>query len=237
MPGGEFRDPFDGDFDTTSLFHISDSPNALQSLDTIGANDHKSFLSPQELSTTSGPFPDSPSDSYQDSSSDSAASWKRNGSSTSSKTPATTGGDAMMEYRADEAKMQWGGTNFGGFDDGDSNFIFGQPARPSSHLRTSFEFSPQDDSFMDQSFDFDGASDSPKPATTAAQGNDMTITNPSATLTTGGRKATAQKKTAYRGKARANYHSKEPSVRVTCVLLLGIYAADTNIRSNTLSAL
>ncbi|KAI5458000.1 hypothetical protein BGZ63DRAFT_362933 [Mariannaea sp. PMI_226] len=156
MSGGEFNDFSDDEFGANNLFDFSNSPDTLQSLESLGAGDHKAFLSPQELST--GPLPDSPNGSYPDSSSETASS-KRAGSSTSSKTPATTA-DAMMDDG--DIKMEWGNSAFGTFADDDAAFAFGRDADPTS-LDGLYGFD-HDDSFMDRSFDFESASGSPETA-------------------------------------------------------------------------
>lgn len=156
MSGGEFNDFSDDDLGANNLFDFSNSPDTLQSLESLGAGDPKAFLSPQELSAN--PFPDSPNGFYHDSSSESASS-KRTGSSTSSKTPATTT-DVMMDDG--DIKMEWGNPGFSTFTDDDATFGFGRDADPST-LDGIYGFG-QDDSFLDRSFDFESASSSPEMA-------------------------------------------------------------------------
>ncbi|KAH7153235.1 hypothetical protein EDB81DRAFT_450727 [Dactylonectria macrodidyma] len=155
MSGGDFNDFSDDDLGANNLFDFSNSPDTLQSLESLGAGDPKAFLSPQELTTA--PFPDSPNGSYHDSSSESASS-KRTGSSTSSKTPATTA-DVMMDDG--DVKMEWGNPEFGPFTDDDAAFTFGREA--DSALDGIYGFD-QDDSFLERSFDFESASSSPETA-------------------------------------------------------------------------
>ncbi|KAI9170989.1 Protein MGA2 [Paramyrothecium foliicola] len=159
MAGGDFHDFSDDELATSNFFDFSNSADTLQSLETIGAADHKAFLSPQEL-TAPIPFPDSPNDSYHDSSSESAASSKRTTScSTSTKlTPAAAGDVPMDESHSD--KMEWGHSNFSGLDTDDSAFTFGRAA-DASGPDGMYTFGEHDDSFMEQSFDFESASSSP----------------------------------------------------------------------------
>ncbi|KHN98252.1 ankyrin repeat protein [Metarhizium album ARSEF 1941] len=155
FPSHEFSDD---EFAASSLFDFSNSPDTLQSLDAIGSKDDKSFLNPQELTTT-GPFPDSPSGSYHDSSSESASSTKRTGSSDSTKTP-TAADESTMTDGAD-VKMDWGAANYTPFDDDENTFTFGREADTSA-MEGLYGFGEQDDSFADRSFDFESASSSPE---------------------------------------------------------------------------
>ncbi|TWU74140.1 SPT3 Dosage dependent suppressor of Ty-induced promoter mutations-like protein [Metarhizium rileyi] len=158
ISSGEFHDFSDDELASSTLFDFSNSPDTLQSLDVIGSNDQKAFLNPQEL-TTAGPFPDSPNGSYHDSSSESASSSKRTGSSDSSKTHIPAGG-GIMDDGAD-LKMEWGASNYAPFDDDENTFTFGREA-DSSAVEGLYAFAEQDDSFMDRSFDFESASSSPE---------------------------------------------------------------------------
>ena len=157
-PSGDLHDYSDDEFGSSKLFDFSNSPDTLQSLEAIGSNEQKTFLNPQDLAA--GPFPDSPSGSYHDSSSESASSTKRTGSSDSSKTPvASCASDRVMDGGSD-MKMDWGNPNFSHFDEDESAFAFGQDVEP-SRMDGIYGFPEQDDSFMDQSFDFESASSSP----------------------------------------------------------------------------
>ncbi|KAM4060559.1 ankyrin repeat domain-containing protein [Hirsutella rhossiliensis] len=149
---GEFGD-FDDDFGAPNLFDFSTSPDTLQRLETIGTSDPKTFLSPQDLT-----LPDSPT-SYQDSSSDSASSSKRTESSASA-IPSATPADIAME-QADDVKMEWGHSEYTSFDDDDHAFTFARDADPSAAMGGIYGFGENEDTFMDRSFDFSGASNSP----------------------------------------------------------------------------
>lgn len=202
MSGGEFNDFSDDDLGANNLFDFSNSPDTLQSLESLGASDPKAFLSPQELSA--GPFPDSPNGSYHDSSSESASS-KRTGSSTSSKTPATST-DVMMDDG--DIKMEWGNPGFGTFTDDDAAFAFGRDADPSA-LDGIYGFG-QDDSFLDRSFDFESASSSPE----MANGAQPSMASPEMPTikTNSPMKPEAPPK---RVKTNAQGHHKAPSVSQT----------------------
>ncbi|PHH72981.1 hypothetical protein CDD82_5716 [Ophiocordyceps australis] len=148
MASGDFRD-LDDDFNASNLFDFSNSPDTLQSLEKM---DQKAFLNPQEL--TAGPLPDSPNDSYHDSSSESASSTKRTGSSESAKTPAhTITGDGL------DIKMDWANPEYASFDDDENAFTL---TDHSTMMDGIYSFADNEDSFIDQSFDFEGASSSPE---------------------------------------------------------------------------
>ena len=149
----DIRDTFDEEYEATSFYKLSNSPDTLQSLDIISSEHQKHFLSSQALD--GAPVPDSPSSSFHDSSSESATSWKRNDCSASSKVPSAAP-DVKMEDG-----MQWASTEFGGLDDMDNTYIFGQAPSPNTIDETFASFD-QDDSFMEQSFDFESAASSPK---------------------------------------------------------------------------
>ncbi|OAA70476.1 ankyrin repeat protein [Cordyceps fumosorosea ARSEF 2679] len=155
----EFHDFSDDDIGGSNLLDFSNSPDTLQSLDAISTSkDHDTFLNPQQLAL--GPFPDSPNGSSQDSSSESAGPSKRLAVSASAKTPATSAGDASMDDDASNMNMDWGNTGLPHFDEDDNAFNFGATtAQPA--INGFYGFSEQDDSFMDQSFDFESASSSP----------------------------------------------------------------------------
>lgn len=202
MSTGEFHDFSDDELAASNLFDFSNSPDTLQSLDSIGNSDQKSFLNPQEL--TSGPFPDSPNGSYQDSSSESASSTKRAGSSASAKTPATAE-DIHMDDGGDDIKMDWENHNFGTFDDDDA-FTFGREP-DSSVIDGIYGFGEQDDAFMDRSFDFESASSSPD-APSAVQTNVASPAMPTI-------KTQSLEKQDSLSKPKAPSHKKRGSVRVT----------------------
>ncbi|KAF7544959.1 hypothetical protein G7046_g9671 [Stylonectria norvegica] len=171
MSGGEFNDFFDDDPVASSLFDFSNSPDTLQTFDTLSSSDTKNFVSPQEL--TSG-LPDSPNGSYQDSSSESASSSKRTGSSASSKTAANaaTTGDTEMDGNV---RTDWGNTNFGGLEDDENAFTFGgRDHTDSTGIDGIYGFNDQDDSFMDHTFDFESPSTSPE----AVNVNQMNMASP-----------------------------------------------------------
>lgn len=199
MSSGEFHD-FDNEFAASNLFDFSNSPDTLQSLDTIGANDQKAFLNPQEL--IADPLPDSPNESYHDSSSESASSTKRTGSSASTKTPATAGDTAMGD--GNDVKMEWTNPDYTTYDDDDSAFAFGREADSSVMMDGIYAFGETDDSFMDRSFDFDGASSSPE-APSGAQ-----VNMPSPEMPT--IKTTSPKKPDQANKVKAGGHKKQTSV-------------------------
>ncbi|TQV97654.1 membrane-tethered transcription factor [Cordyceps javanica] len=156
---GEFHDFSDDDIGGNNLFDFSNSPDTLQSLDAISTSkDHDAFLNPQQLAV--GPFPDSPNGSSQDSSSESAEPSKRPAGFTPAKTPATSAGDASMDDDGSHMNMDWGSTNLAHFDEDDNTFNFGT-ATAQPDMNGFYGFPEQDDSFMDQSFDFESASSSP----------------------------------------------------------------------------
>lgn len=199
MSGGEFNDFSDDELGASNLFDFSNSPDTLQTLESLGAGDPKVFLSPQDLTTA--PFPDSPNGSYQDSSSESASS-KRTGSSTSSKT-AVTSAEAVMDDG--DVKMEWGNPTFGGFGDDDA-FAFGRDPTDPSHLGGMYGFNDQDDTFLDQTFDFESASSSPETAN-GAQTSVTSLEMPVVNNPKSKPDATPRKK-ASQG------HHKAPSVRL-----------------------
>ncbi|POR30936.1 Protein MGA2 [Tolypocladium paradoxum] len=200
MPSGEFHD-FDDEFAASNLFDFSNSPDTLQSLDTIGANDQKAFLNPQDL--TADPLPDSPNESYHDSSSDSASSTKRTGSSASAKTPATAGDTAMED--GNDVKMEWANPDYTTYEDDDNAFTFGREADSSVMTDGIYAFGETDDSFMDRSFDFEGASSSPE-AASAAQTNMPSPEMPTI-------KTNSPRKPDQANKPKAGSHKKQISVR------------------------
>lgn len=145
---GEFAG-LEDDFGAPDLFDFSTSPDALQRLET---SDPNTFLSPRDLVLL-----DSPNESYQDSSSDSASS-KRTESSASA-IPSTTPLDSAME-QADDVKMEWAHPEYTHYDDDDPTAAFARDVETSIAMGM-YSFGENDDAFMDRSFDFDGASASP----------------------------------------------------------------------------
>ncbi|KAF4996821.1 hypothetical protein FDECE_12295 [Fusarium decemcellulare] len=195
MSAGEFNDFSDDDLNASNIFDFSNSPDTLQTLESLGGTDPKAFLSPQDLTGTA--FPDSPNGSYQDSSSESASS-KRTGSSTSSKT-AVNPVDALMDDG--DIKMEWGNVEFSTFSEEDA-FAFGRD-HTDAPLDGIYNFTDHDDSFLSRTFDFESASSSPE----AANGIQNSITSPAMpTIKTNSphRDATPKKK-------KSQGHHKAPS--------------------------
>ena len=141
LPGGEI------DFTDDELNGMIDFSNSPDTLQTLSSSDTKNFISPQEL--ISGPFPDSPNGSYQDSSSE-TASTKRAGSS-SSPNPATMVRDATMDDI--DTNMDWNGGDLSGFGDDDQPFTF----RDHSNIDDLYMFRDHDDALMDHPFDFESS--------------------------------------------------------------------------------
>ncbi|KAJ3514847.1 hypothetical protein NM208_g15026 [Fusarium decemcellulare] len=201
MSAGEFNDFSDDDLNASNIFDFSNSPDTLQTLESLGGTDPKAFLSPQDL--TGAAFPDSPNGSYQDSSSESASS-KRTGSSTSSKT-AVNPVDALMDDG--EIKMEWGNVEFSTFSEEDA-FAFGRD-HTDAPLDGIYNFTDHDDSFLSRTFDFESASSSPE----AANGIQNSITSPAMpTIKTNSphRDATPKKK-------KSQGHHKAPSVSILSI--------------------
>ncbi|KAM5342956.1 hypothetical protein ACJ41O_013922 [Fusarium nematophilum] len=195
MSGGEFNDFSDDELGASNLFDFSNSPDTLQTLESLGGTDPKAFLSPQDL-TAAAPFPDSPNGSYQDSSSESASS-KRTGSSTSSKA-AVNPVDALMDDG--DIKMEWGNPGFSAFTDDDAAFAFG---RDPSSFDGIYNFNDHDDSFLDRTFDFESASSSPE----AATGGRNSVTSPEMPTI----KTNSPSKEATPKKKKSQGHQKAPS--------------------------
>ncbi|CAM1510405.1 Fc.00g007400.m01.CDS01 [Cosmosporella sp. VM-42] len=151
--GGDFNDFSDDELNASNFLDFSNSPDTLQTLDTLGANEHKSFLTPQELTT--GPLPDSPNGSYQSSSSERASS-KRTGSSASLKAVAS---DAMEEH---DVKMEWPGLSNYADDDVPFTFGSGNGVEPSGFNSMYGGFDGQDDNPMGGMFDFFDTSSTPE---------------------------------------------------------------------------
>ncbi|EXK46945.1 hypothetical protein FOMG_00546 [Fusarium oxysporum f. sp. melonis 26406] len=149
MSGGDFNDFSDEELGASNLFDFSNSPDTLQSFESLGGNDAKTFLTPQEL--TGAPLPDSPNGSYQDSSSETASS-KRTATPTSK--AAMHPAEAMLEE--DEMKVEWGNSFF----NDDDHFVFGQ-----NHDDASMEMYPfgePGESILEHPYDMDTASSSPE---------------------------------------------------------------------------
>lgn len=201
---GEFHDFSDDDLGGSNLFDFSNSPDTLQSLDAISsAKDQNTFLNPQQLAV--GPFPDSPNGSSQDSSSESAETSKRAASDTPAKTPATSAGDASMDEDATHMKMDWGNTNFTGFEDEDGTFNFGATTGQPG-MNGFYGFTEQDDSFMDQSFDFESASSSPDALSTGP----VSMASPGMPTI---KSASPNKNNNVASKPKTQVHKKKHSVR------------------------
>lgn len=177
MSGRLDSDPDFEFFDSSNSLDASDSPGLFlagdSALDTSQFLDfgspiavHKSPLLKQELldtkvtDTVSAPSTASPSDSFQDSSSDSSG-YKRKSSSESSRS-ALTPVDTMMTEDAHMADWKMedvvGGNNMGGFG------TFDGTINPAS-MSNDFEFN---DKTMENDFDFESAASSPTPYTAGA---------------------------------------------------------------------
>ncbi|KAM0430470.1 hypothetical protein ACHAPT_005817 [Fusarium lateritium] len=209
MSGGEFNDFSDDELGASNLFDFSNSPDTLQTLDSLGGNDHKVFLSPQDL--TRGSFADSPTGAYyQDSSSESASS-KRTGSSTSSKTAVNqvvNPADAQIEDL--DCKMEWG-TAFSTFPDDDVSFEFGR-----DHIDGMYTFTDHDDHLFERSMVFETSS-SPEMAN-GARNSITSPTMPTAKARSSSKEATPKKK--------SHSHHKALSVRIPLVKtpsVLGVF--------------
>lgn len=150
MHDDEFRDLSDDEFAAaTNLLHFSPTPDDLQSLASLGSNQQKNFLNPQELIANVG-FPDSPNGSLPDSSSDSTASIKRTGSSTSAKTPAA---DIIATDELDNS-MNWGSRNNTDVNEDDGPFSLGRgDGLYDMDLFAGFG-SNREDALMNNPFDF-----------------------------------------------------------------------------------
>lgn len=184
------------DFDDSNPFDFSNSPNMLQSLETIGSGGQKAFISPQELSKPNS-FIDSPNDSYQDSSSDSSS--KRAGSSTSSPPKAQAlGGDISME----DTKAIWD-REMDTYDD--NIFSFGREPQEVDGI---YGFGDLEGEFMDHTFDFESPATSPEGVTTAS-GTVAPLIVPEPPPNNSLAKARKPKAK----KAKPTTHQKRPSVR------------------------
>jgi hypothetical protein len=155
MSGGDYNNfPTDGDLAEFLDFN-SNSPDTLQTMETLGGSDTKGFLAPQDLTSTAT-FPDSPNgSSYQDSSSESASS-KRTTSRTSSKAAMNTA-DTMVDE--DDVTMEWGNPNFSTYED-ESAYAFGRNDADTA-LESMYTFTDHHDTYLDHHYAFDTASSSP----------------------------------------------------------------------------
>lgn len=214
---GEFHDFSDDELGSSNLFDFSNSPDTLQSLGTIGSKDQSAFLNPQQLAV--GPFPDSPNGSSQDSSSETAET-KRAVSSVSAKTPAATT-DASMDG-GNDLNMEWVNPHFNSYDDDENAFNFGND---SSAMGGIYGFGEHDDSFMDQSFDFESASSSPD-AMSAGPVNMASPGMPSINNAT-------PKKNMPSNKAKTQTHKKRLSVCATQLYLVESYGALTSSQNHS----
>ncbi|RFU76282.1 ankyrin repeat [Trichoderma arundinaceum] len=169
MLTSEFGDFADDDVTASNLFPFASSPDDLQSLGAIGPDSQKLFLNPQEL-RADGTLPDSPSGSLPDSSSDSASSTKRSPVSTNLSSTTT---DTTMDNGLNG--MGWGSHNMSTFVEDDPTFALTRDGEPSG-TDGLYNFDDGDDTFMDQTFDFNAASESPEATTLNSQTN---ITSPS----------------------------------------------------------
>lgn len=182
------------DFDDSNPFDFSNSPNMLQSLETIGSGGQKAFISPQELSKA-GSFIDSPNDSYQDSSSESSSRKAASSSSSPPKAQAP-GGDIAM----DDGGHMWD-PDVDTFDG--STFSFGRDGQDGI-----YGFGDINGDLMDHTFDFESPATSPEDQMAASQAlvspgdtkSPQSVNNPNK-----GRKPKAKK-------AKPNAHQTRPSV-------------------------
>lgn len=235
----EYHEFSDDELGSSNLFNFADSPDTLQSLDSTAAISVKdcqqpaSFLNPQQLSstTTGGAFPDSPNGSFPDSSSESAESTSKRPGSTASKTPAST----MSVPDTSDVKMEWDAGNYGAFDDEDNTFHFGDASDPSAAINGSiYGFGDQDDSFMDQSFDFESASSSPDAVSAAAAANNNMASPAMPTIKTTSPQKQAKSNNANKSKQQPqksqpqNAHKKQNSVRLRTYIYVYIFSASIN---------
>lgn len=151
LPGGEINDFTDDELN--GMIDFSNSPDTLQTFDNLSSNDTKIFISPQDL--ISGPLPDSPNGSYQDSSSE-TASTKRAGSS-SSPNPTTMARDGMMDDL--DTSMDWNDGDLAAFGGDDHTFNFRDTV--DSNLDELYMFKDHDEALMDHTFDFESSTTSP----------------------------------------------------------------------------
>jgi hypothetical protein len=158
MSGSGFSDLPDDEILSTGLFDFENSPDTLQTFGSANSAGSKMFISPQELQTAES-LPDSPNGSGQDSSSESAPSVKRDGSSVHSPQNMTNG--AGMGIGSDfDGAMDWDSGDFAdhghGHDDYNT-FNFGQ-GTTSPRMDDVYPFGA-DDTFLNSSFDMSAADD------------------------------------------------------------------------------
>jgi hypothetical protein len=156
LHGGEFNDITDDGFGSSSLFDFTNSPDALQSLDTARKSDGQNFTPPKRL--RGGQYASSPNGSYHEYSSDSADSSKREG-----QTPGSNE-DVSMDERID-ATLEWndapGYTAFGE----DETFTTDTDGQPPG-VDGLFDAAWAHDGFMDRPMDFDTVLSSPNAPST-----------------------------------------------------------------------
>lgn len=193
------------DFDDSNPFDFSNSPNMLQSLETIGSGGQKAFISPQELSNA-GSFVDSPNDSYQDSSSESSSKRAASSSSSPPKTQPPSGDIAM-----DDAQQMWDRD----VDTFDGNiFNFGRQDQGTNGM---YGFGELDDDLMDRTFDFGSPATSPEDQIAASQtGASPNDPKPTPNTTTVNLSKTRKPKAT---KTKQSAHQKRSSVCDTFVFL------------------
>lgn len=150
MHDDEFRDLSDDELAVASNFlRFSPTPDDLQSLASLGSNQQKAFLNPQELIANVG-FPDSPNGSLPDSSSDSTASVKRTGSCTPAKTPAA---DIIATDELDDT-MDWGNRDIPDLSEDDPAYPFTREDEALDMTIFPGFGGDREDTFMGHAFDF-----------------------------------------------------------------------------------
>ncbi|RBR03556.1 uncharacterized protein FIESC28_11744 [Fusarium coffeatum] len=152
MSGGDYNN-FSSDGDLADFIDIdfnSNSPDTLQTMESLGGSETKGFLAPSDLTSTA--FPDSPNgSSYQDSSSESASS-KRTTSRTSSKA-AMNPADIMADE--DDVNMEWNQPGYSTYDD-EPAYAYNETA-----LESLYNINDHSDALFDPPYAFDTASSSP----------------------------------------------------------------------------
>ena len=159
MSSSGFNDLPDDEILNTGLFDFENSPDTLQTFGSANSATSKMFITPQELQSAES-LPDSPNGSGQDSSSESAPSVKRDGSSDHSPENTANGGDLGIGSDMDGG-MDWDSGDFAehGHDHDPYNaFNFGQ-STTSPSIDDVYPFGAEE-SFLNSSFDVSGADDS-----------------------------------------------------------------------------
>lgn len=197
---GKFGD-YNHEFGTPNLFDFSTSPDILQTLETIGTSDPKTLMNLT--------LPDSPNESYQDSSSDSASSLKRTDSSVSA-LPSVTPVDCTME-QANDVKMEWG-PEYPNFDDDDHAFTFARDMDPAAAMGGLYGFGENEDAFLDRPFDFDGVSSSAEGPSRHSAGGPVNMPASPGMPTI---KTNSPRRPAQTQRPQANGHRKRVSVSAT----------------------